>query len=343
MGIVRQVESPELTDLLRTIYALGSQIGTPIAEAGLGRTLADDFARFILAAANRSLEGASVLEIGSGRGYLLCALQELGAQVMGVEPGLACSPEAEAAGIPVMHEEFEACDIEGSFDLVIHHGVLEHVPDPVPFLRRQMGLLREGGAIVAAVPDCSEFVAHGDISMFVHEHWSYFTEPSVATLASAIGARLSLARKAGVGGGLYCSFTSSAFPAGVEGGAGEAVELEQFPARVDRAVGRFRELATELIQNHESFGVFCPGRFLNYCLLVSSWPAELRFFDDDPTLAGKYFPPLPFPVETRDALLAKPVDTLLIMSRAFGHSIQSSLQDEPALGSTRVVTLGELF
>ena len=88
-------------------------------------------------------------------------------------------------------------------------------------------------------------------------------------------------------------------------------------------------------------GVYCPGRFLNYWT-VAGKPA-LRFFDDDQGLHGRYFPPIPFSVETREQLLRDPVDSLLIMSRTFGEALAADLRRETALCSCEITTVAELF
>jgi hypothetical protein len=52
----------------------------------------------------------------------------------------------------------------------------------------------------------------------------------------------------------------------------------------------------------------------------------MRFFDDDKAHQGKYLPPFVAPIESRDALLTQPVDTVVVMSRTFGDRIRDSLR-----------------
>jgi hypothetical protein len=81
-------------------------------------------------------------------------------------------------------------------------------------------------------------------------------------------------------------------------------------------------------------GVYCGARALNLLHLAGS--AVPRFFDDDPVAQGRYYPPFSSPIESRNALLARPVDDLVIMSRSFGRRIHQALRAEPALAATRI-------
>ena len=67
----------------------------------------------------------------------------------------------------------------------------------------------------------------------------------------------------------------------------------------------------------------------------------VRFFDDSPALLGKFFPGVPIPVESMDALVARPCRRVLIMSASFGARIRARIA--PLLpATTSIVTLDEL-
>jgi len=70
---------------------------------------------------------------------------------------------------------------------------------------------------------------------------------------------------------------------------------------------------------------------------------SIRFFDDDPRVAGRYYPPFAIPVENRAALIARPTDQVLILSRSFGQRIGESLHAAGELRSTRIVQVADLF
>jgi len=340
-GVVTQAFEPRVAAVLDEVYVKGSQLGIPMNDYGLGKATCDDFISFLLSTlGSQDLRGLKVLEIGCGTGYLLARLQALGADPLGIEPGASSSVHAGSAGIPVIHEPFERVELKREFDLVLHTGVLEHVRAPAEFLRWQLSVLRPGGRIAFAVPDCDPPLAHGDLSMFVHEHWSYFTSASVASLVAAAGGRAIVVRKAGIGGALYVGIepvSSPLPPATTDAGA-----IDGFNTFAERAV-RGRKVLAEFFAQRRStvVGIYCPGRFLNYWRIADG--ARLRFFDDDTALHGHYFPPIPIAVEPRAGLLNSPVDSLLIMSRTFGPALADSLRREPLLAGREVVTIAELF
>ena len=331
----RLVQMPDATveDALERAYRAGSQIGTPLAETGLGRRCLDDFLGFVLER-SPALEGRGVLEIGSGDGALLRALDTRGADVVGVEPGA----RPGEGGLPVIAEPFRRELFDRRFDLIVHYGVLEHILDPVRFVRDQLALLAEGGLLVLAVPDCSTPIAQGDVSMLVHEHWSYFTAGSLRALAARAGARVVDVAPAGVGGALYTVWAQGD---GDEGDVDEAAA--GFVAKARANLERLREHLASHRAAGATLGVFCPGRFLNYQALLEAQVPELRYFDDDPTLEGCYYPPSTVAIESRQGLLVDPVARLLIASWTFGAAIAASLRAEPRLADTELATLADVL
>ncbi len=103
-----------------------------------------------------------MLEIGCGRGHTLLALKEAGraSEVVGVEIAALPRTESEIAGVDryiVGDIEKDRLDLQpSSFDVVICADVLEHLRDPWAAVSMLNGLLREGGVLVASVPNVRE-------------------------------------------------------------------------------------------------------------------------------------------------------------------------------------------
>jgi 2-polyprenyl-3-methyl-5-hydroxy-6-metoxy-1,4-benzoquinol methylase len=107
--------------------------------------------------AERSLD---VVDIGGGTGGFAVKMAGLGHRVSVVDP----SPDALAAlarrareeGVDVAAHQGDLADLggvvgEGSADLVLCHGVLEVVEDPIAALRTLHGVLRPGGVLSLVV------------------------------------------------------------------------------------------------------------------------------------------------------------------------------------------------
>jgi SAM-dependent methyltransferase len=341
-GSLVQIPEAAVMAGLDLAYAEGSQIGTPLSSAGLGRPALDDVVAFITEARQgRSPEGARVLEIGCGTGALLARLKEAGAQALGVEPGARAAEQACAAGLEVITSPFERDAFpDGAFDLIVHHAVLEHVPEPVSFLRDQLSLLTDDGVIVCSVPDCSLPMSTGDLSMLVHEHLSYFTPESLRRTGALAGARTVAERASRSAGATYCAWAVGATD--VHTAAAADHSARDFMRAGPRSLEAVHAFAERMQRQGRTLGVFCPARFINYQALTPVLP-RLRYFDDDPLLEGRYYPPFDVRVEARAGLLAEPVDDVLVMSWTFGEHIARDLRSRPELAATTIHTVAELL
>jgi hypothetical protein len=242
----------------------------------------------------------------------------------------------------VVNARFDPALFDGPFDLILHYAVLEHIEEPAIFLAQQAELLADEGVIACAVPSCGRQLEVGDLGMIVHEHWSYFTPESLRDLVVDGGGAVVDVQLAGVGGGaIYAAWRTGGrgrVSAPVDDPAG------RFAQRAERSLAILRGRLEALDSNNRTLGIYCPARFFNYHhLLADSARPRIRYFDDDPHLAGRYYPPLPVRVEPRDTLLDQPVDELLIMSWSFGDALAAQLRSEPQLGGTALVTIGEIF
>lgn len=81
--------------------------------------------------------GLKVLEVGCSWGLTLHCLQEMGAQVLGVEPDPEQAAHAQRQGsLDIIQARFEDLDLPGKrFDLILASHVIEHFPQPLAFLR----------------------------------------------------------------------------------------------------------------------------------------------------------------------------------------------------------------
>ena len=109
---------------------------------------------------------ARVLDVGCASGRLLDHLKLVGFKDLnGVEPSTRGAAAARDIGFDV-RRSFD--ELEGLFDLVIVHHVLEHVPNVAEFLSALAGLLKQGGSSYIEVPDAMRYAD------FAYEPWLDF-------------------------------------------------------------------------------------------------------------------------------------------------------------------------
>lgn len=339
LGLLVQAPEPRIVAELDRVYRRGSMLGTPLSAEGLGRDYAEDFVRFIREVLPGGVRGLRVLEIGCGSGYLLARLKEMGADVVGIEPGDQGREGAATYGVPIVHAPFTGPDqFPGrTFDLILHHCVLEHVPDPLAFLRAQRGMLAPAGRVIVGVPDEEPYIRAGDVSTLSHEHWSFFTRSSLT--ATLVGAGLAPLRldQARVGGALH-ALAGPSDVRSIDADGAAAVRYGRVAGELVSALERF--LSDPTLRGR-TVGMWPGARAFNYLHLVRT-NAHVRFFDDDPRLAGKYYPPISVPVETRAQFVERPVDEMIILSRAFGERLRAELGALVPPERTRIRLLDEI-
>lgn len=92
-----------------------------------------------------------ILDVGAGVGFFVELAAEQGASAYGIDRAPAAGRVARRHGVDVRTCELEEV-MDDDFDVVVMTHVLEHVPDPVNFLREAARRLRAGGVLVINVP-----------------------------------------------------------------------------------------------------------------------------------------------------------------------------------------------
>jgi SAM-dependent methyltransferase len=133
-----------------------------------------------------------LLDVGCGGGvFMFSFLQHYsGWSVCGIEPTLSFAELARRRlGVPVVAESYKPQSFSGvKFDLVTLNQVLEHVVDPVGFLRSIASDVAPGGAVYVEVPDVSDIgYLPPDHDRFHQQHLWIFSKDSLSKLAKKAG------------------------------------------------------------------------------------------------------------------------------------------------------------
>ncbi|HEV7306868.1 class I SAM-dependent methyltransferase [Ensifer sp.] len=176
-------------------------------------------------------EGASILDFGAAKAdtlrKMVLARGDLRPSVFEVSSDYAPAwqgwvPEAAQATYAVP----EAW--KGTFDAVMSHFVIEHVADPVGFLRDVHALLRAGGSVLFSMPD----VAGNPGDMAVADHLNHFSEASLAHALASAGFELTTIDKTSFPGAFFV----------VARRADTAVETARTSKSADEAATEAREI-----------------------------------------------------------------------------------------------------
>lgn len=138
-----------------------------------------------------------ILEVGCSAGYFGSALREVGHTVRGVEP----NHDAVIVAHTLLDSVFEGFiqdyfiqHPDSYFDVIVFGDVLEHLPDPQEVLALCRSHLRDGGAIVASVPNVAHLSVramllegrwdYSELGILDHTHLRFFTRTTLIKLFS---------------------------------------------------------------------------------------------------------------------------------------------------------------
>lgn len=328
-GTLVQMPNETISDALSRAYLKGSVISGAMDTDLIGSQYAQDFLSFLKRSLLRNrLEGARVLEVGCGTGYLLNRLKRLGADVLGLEPGPQGQHGSERFHIPIIRDFFPSSKIYGEFDLILLNQVLEHVQAPSDFLSSARTHLKKEGRVAVSVPDCEPYLRVGDISILFCQHWNYYNE---RTLRNCVGRYLGFQvhiERASFGGALYAiteqAMELNACPVHPESELRMAVNFRQL---AEKGIASFLEYLEATTGKGESLGIYVPGRAINALSMLRQRVdlSRVRFFDDNKLLQSTYFPGFDTAIEGIETLIERPPDRVLVMSRSFGREIARKL------------------
>ena len=117
----------------------------------------------------RRIATGRLMDIGAGMGFSLEVATRRGWSAKGLEPNRALAEHAQRQGLDVVNA-YLADDTPGSFDVVLIDNVLEHVPDPMTFLRNASRLLAPGAMMVVAIPPLDWLRRQLAASAYVRDH-----------------------------------------------------------------------------------------------------------------------------------------------------------------------------
>ena len=125
----------------------------------------------------------NMLDIGCSGGYFLTIARERGYKPQGIEPNTRESAYAKKQGINILGATLEDLSEDIGFGIITMWDVLEHIRDPIKYLKLIKSYLSPGGAVFVQVPTCDSLAARvmrGECNMFDGiEHLTLFSAASL--------------------------------------------------------------------------------------------------------------------------------------------------------------------
>lgn len=287
-----------------------------------------DFLKFIYSSLSKiGKKKAKILEIGCGGCLLLQNLKKKGYEVLGIDPSPLARREGKKRAVKVIRDSFPSRKLKGEFDVIFHSDVIEHVVDPVVFLKKQFDHLGNNGILIISTPDCTESIEVGDISMILHQHLNYFDTESLQRAVGLAGFDNIYIQKAGYGGSLYCfAKKSSKRKKSLNNDINSNdVKFRNFLKKHLQIKYSIKSYVDRVMSDkNSSFGFYAPVRAFPY-ISIMNMNSGFRFFDDTAYWHMKYFDGMDIPIENFEDLTKKSVENLIIMSPTFGEVIKQKV------------------
>lgn len=294
--------------------------------SALFRSFAEDLADRLRS--TYPLEGRTVVEVGCGKGEflaLLCA--RAGSRGLGFDPTFA--GEVAADGIEVVRDYYgpeTGAHLEA--ELVLARHVLEHLADPVEFLRTIRSTAGVHTPVYLEVPNAESVFSPAGMWDLLYQHVAYFSRPALAAVVRRGGYEVTRLRTAFHGQFLSLDGRPSA-QAGVEPPDPEAVAVvcaavEGFAQRLRSRLDYWRDrLAAAPAGEVVLWGAGARGvAFLN---LLDVDGAVQRVVDVNPRKVGRFIPGTAHRIAAPSSLADASVSTVLITNSAYQAEISDAL------------------
>ena len=341
LQLVIQKRNEETLEYLEKIYMAESNIGYLQDSNEIAKPYGVDFMDFINLSISKYLPTTrNILEVGCGGCSVLSQLKEKGFDVIGVDPSPIAKRDGEKKGIRIIQEFFPTQQYTELVDMIFHCDVLEHVSDPVQFLKNQRDQLTPNGIIIVSLPDCNEGIEKGEISMAMHQHLNYFDTEGLKNTVEAAGLEVLTIQVAKYGGSLYCC-------------ARNKIQYTYIPKIGIQKIEKFNQLSeiqtnrvlekiiAKIIIENETTGFYVPLRSLPYLSKLNNFKG-FRFFDDTHHWYDRAFDGVDIYIENFEDLKIRPVHHLFIMSLTFGATIKNKIQSNIP-GIKTIITLHEML
>lgn len=336
LSMFRLIHTEKLEELLNKVYLSGSLVDGSISNES-GDVYVSQLVNYLVNYSQIN-KNNSILEIGFGTGIILKELKNNGfVNLKGIEPGNHELLEG-MDGIEIINGFFPHKKINDKQDLIYHFAVWEHIFNPVEFIANQLNFLSTNGRIVFGVPNCEPYINEGDVSVFLHEHFNYFTIQSILSVVNKAGGKLIDIRV--IEGMLVGTIVN------------KDTKLDQFSEfdfklfdenvfweKVQLFLRKLKFFFSQY-ENKKDIAIYVPGRSINSLFLLGI--NNVRLVDDNSEMHGRFLPTLINQIESFEDLCINPPKTILIYSKTFGEKIKLKCIKEKRLSQVKVATLNDI-
>ncbi len=330
--------------------------------SSVSRSWLDHAARYAAMATGRFGLGAHshVIEVAANDGYLLKNFVASGVPCLGIEPTASTAAAARALGVPILQEFFgvplasRLAQQGRQADLIVCNNVFAHVPDINDFASGLRIALKPQGSVTIEFPHLLRLIEQVQFDTVYHEHFSYLSLHSAASVLRRAGLRVHDVEELGTHGGslrVYACQEASGIP------TTPAVqrlldEEDRFGLRTLAPYQGFQARAQEvkngllrfLLDCHREgrsvagYGAAAKGNtLLNY---AGVRPDLLPYIcDAAPSKQGRFTPGTHIPILAPDVLAERRPDVVLILPWNIAAEVKQQLAEVRSWGGRFAVAV----
>ena len=282
-------------------------------------------------ASRYSLAGSTVVELGCGKGEFLSMLSEVaGCRGLGFDPTYDGEVDDTPGDVTIVRALFGPTSPHVDAALVCSRHVLEHVEDPVAFLRDLRSSVEPGTPVYIEVPDGGYVLSAGGLWDLIYPHVSYFTAPSLELMLRHCGFDVTSVRSVFDGQFLAVeAVVADREPTEVAADAAAVAPVlaaaRRMPQLFDETVGRWRAVVAE--PDGRSTVVWGAGAkgvsFLNF---VDGGDHVDAVVDLNPRKHGTFVPGTSYEVVAPKQLAGTDVGRVVVMNPAYRDEISRDLR-----------------
>ena len=277
--------------------------------------------------------GQNLLEVGCGQGHFLIALQRAAGkerfnEIVGWDPAFR-GETSLPANIQILSHHFDyqqSTYFRGHFEIAMSRHVIEHIPDPLPFLRNMVRTLKPSGHLFLETPNIDWIVQHTTIWDFGYEHCSYFSAQALTLALKYIG--LTPIEVKSVFGGQYLWAEACLTEAGRDDNARSVSSIDHASdtaSSLPAALSACHTLLTHSGQNPVLWGAGAKGVMLanlldpQACLLAG-------LIDINPAKQGRFISGTGHPILAPDEIADRDIHVVFVLNPIYLEEIQDFMR-----------------
>lgn len=343
-GFIKQTTVEQMKKKVVDLYLAEEYafITSPPGSSDWSNHLAGQDIGFLTKHYGEELAGKSVLEIGAGSLFIAEKLTtEYGLKAYTVvDPAVSQTPSDERILVLRGYFDRETCS-GAQYDIIMAFHCLEHVADPVQFLRDIRAVLAPGGKAVLAFPDIQKQFVIGDYNAILHEHMSYFTPDSACRLMTNCGFKI-----------IEVALSHDCIRLLAEAAQQDNINLPLVTVPMDpllsMAAASFQQnlqvidqLLGKALESGKKVAFHGATNGLNNILYLTGLTDEKRFwvFDGDGNKRGKFVPACPSPVRHSEDPLYRKMELVLVSAVTFFDEIKEFLINRHGLRPEQIQPL----